>query len=84
MSVNTETTAPANAVKIAVDQSPAPPWTGVKFTCNACSAEFQLEAADGCALHATLIDYFLYEAPGCWNCGRVNLIRIAKSKEETK
>ena len=50
MSASTETTTPAQRMRIARDDSPAPPWAGLKFKCGnpKCPGEWQLEAADKC------------------------------------
>lgn len=78
MSVAHRTTSPAARVAITVDPTPAPPWTGVRFTCGTCSAEFQLEAADECKE----IDRGEFLAPDCWTCGQVNAIQIEDHVEQ--
>jgi hypothetical protein len=75
-----ETATPSPRIAITPATSAAPPWTGVKFTCAKCTAEWQLEAADRCGAiegGEQLI------APRCPTpgCGHVNIIN-GRAKEE--
>ena len=57
-------------MEIVEDPTPLPPWAGVKFTCERCRGEFQLEAADKCQ-H---IDGPLYSTE-C-RCGAANVVVV--------
>jgi hypothetical protein len=66
-----------NRIELAPSDAPPPPWTGVKFTCEQCGAEYQLEAADSCELRLILNDRpKIYTTPPCRDCGRVNVIEL--------
>jgi hypothetical protein len=59
--------------------SAAPPWSGVKFTCSQCTAEWQLEAADRCEFVYAFPDApTRFVAPPCPTpgCGYVNVIEL--------
>lgn len=74
-----ETTQPTQRIAIDVDRSPAPPWTGIKFTCAECSGQFRLEAADKCTpTTSTTPGFSAYKTPPCPtpNCGAKAIIVI--------
>jgi hypothetical protein len=64
-------------MQITVADTPAPPWTGLKFTCEKCQGEFQLEAADPCSLRLVLNDHLkTHNTPPCptEGCGQINVV----------
>lgn len=64
-------------MQITVDPTPAPPWTGVKFTCEKCQAEYHLEAADRCVpIMRGSGKVTGYLTPICLDCGHVNVVEI--------
>jgi hypothetical protein len=72
-----ETTAPTPRMRIDVDPTPAPPWTGKKFKCEKCPAEYQLEAGDQCVEQTRMeFESQKFATPACWDCGHVNVIKI--------
>jgi hypothetical protein len=74
-----ETATPTPRIRITPAESPAPPWTGKKFTCEKCTAEWQLEAADQCELRIVVNDHLhAYNTPPCPTpgCGHINVIEI--------
>ena len=84
MSAN-ETATPTPRVKITPAETPAPPWTGMKFTCEKCKGEFQLEAADKCELRLVVNDHLrAYNTPPCPDydsmrgtfCEHINVIEL--------
>ncbi len=81
MSAN-ETSCPTPRMKLTADRTPPPPWTGVKFICKKCRAEYQLEAADKCELSHSEAAFASYDTPPCWDCEHVNNITIKKSIAE--
>jgi len=60
-------------IKITPAETPAPPWTGVKFRCRHCSAEYQLEAGDKCV--ATDGTGTKFKTPACFDCNWESVIQ---------
>lgn len=74
-----ETAVPSPKISIMPATDPAPPWTGVKFTCAQCTGEFQLEAADNCELRLVVNENLrAYDTPSCPTpgCGHINVIEL--------
>jgi hypothetical protein len=73
-----QTASPTPRCLIAVDESAPPPWTGLKFTCASCSAEFQLEAADVLEEVPSASDEKrrTFLSPNCWTCDARTVIGI--------
>jgi len=66
-------------MQITATETPAPPWAGLKFTCEKCNGEFQLEAADPCELRLVLNGHLkTYSAPPCptEGCGHINTVTV--------
>lgn len=79
-----ETAAPSPKISITEATDPAPPWTGVKFTCQnpQCRAEYQLEAADQCVEQLRMeFEAPKFAAPPCWDCGYVSIITLCVHEE---
>jgi hypothetical protein len=78
-----ETATPSPRIAITPATSAAPPWSGVKFTCSQCKAEFQLEAADNCKLRLVVDDSLRsYDTPPCPapGCGHINIIELLSNE----
>jgi hypothetical protein len=69
-----ETATPSPRIAITPATSAAPPWSGVKFTCSQCKAEFQLEAADNCEPSGKN-EFWTPQCPTP-GCGHINVIEI--------
>jgi hypothetical protein len=66
-------------MRIDVDRSPAPPWSGKVFVCDRCLVPAQLEAGDVCVpVSPNGSQYLTPECP-THGCGHVNTIRFAES-----
>jgi hypothetical protein len=78
-----ETATPSPRIAITPATSAAPPWSGVKFTCAKCTAEWQLEAADRCE---AIEGCELLTAPRCPNpgCGHVSIIDLRVDESAAK
>lgn len=78
-----ETATPSPKISITPAIDPAPPWTGVKFTCSECLGEFQLEAADRCTWFRLNPDSSrTYVTPACPTpgCVAINLFDLPAEK----
>lgn len=76
-----ETTQPTPRMRITEATGPAPPWSGVKFTCEKCKGVFELEAADKCRPKVDelrgKIFWGRFETPPCPTpgCSHINAVR---------
>ena len=77
-----ETATPSHRIRLSDPvTTPAPRWTGVKFTCSECTGEFQLEAADVCLpTTCTTPGFAAYKTPACRTpgCGHKTIIVIPR------
>lgn len=79
-----ETATPSAKISITPATDPAPPWTGVKFTCanRKCLAEYQLEAGDQCVEQLRMeFEAPKFATPACWECGHINIITLCLHEE---
>ena len=59
------------------DDTPLPPWAGIRFTCGYCPPEYQLEAADVCTpIDGTGTGHL---TPTCIDCGHATVIDLSRA-----
>ncbi|HWM26565.1 MAG TPA: hypothetical protein VNP98_17240 [Chthoniobacterales bacterium] len=77
-----ETATPSPKISITPATKPPPPWSGVKFTCDKCQAEYQLEAGDQCIEQLRMeFESRKFATPACWDCEHVNIITLCVHDE---